>query len=50
VIGGIYSGIFTPNEAAAIEAFVAMLLAIQRRTLSLSALCSSLADSVRPPS
>ena len=46
VIGGIYSGIFTPNEAAAIGAFVAMLLAIQRRTLSLSALRNALADSV----
>ena len=34
VIGGIYSGIFTPNEAAAIGAFGALIITAIRRQLS----------------
>ncbi|HMB72987.1 MAG TPA: TRAP transporter large permease subunit [Gammaproteobacteria bacterium] len=34
VLGGIYGGYFTPTEAGAAGAFVAMLLAIMRRKLS----------------
>ena len=32
-IGGIYLGVFTPSEAAAVGAFLALLFAIYRRTL-----------------
>jgi len=32
-IGGIYLGVFTPSEAAAVGAFLAMLYALYRRTL-----------------
>jgi len=32
-IGGIYLGVFTPSEAAAIGAFLAILYALWRRTL-----------------
>jgi tripartite ATP-independent transporter DctM subunit len=46
VIGGIYSGIFTPNEAAAVGAFFAMLLALLRRKLNLTTMRQALADTV----
>jgi len=34
IIGGIYSGVFTPTEAAAISAFVALLLLLTRRGIA----------------
>ncbi|MBI1218618.1 MAG: TRAP transporter large permease subunit [Rhodobacteraceae bacterium] len=34
VIGGIYSGVFTPSEAAGIGAFTAFLLALAKRSLT----------------
>jgi tripartite ATP-independent transporter DctM subunit len=46
-IGGIYLGFFTPTEAAAVGAFLAMLLAIVRRTLTLKTLADTLLETVR---
>jgi tripartite ATP-independent transporter DctM subunit len=47
VIGGIYGGIFTPTEAAAIGAFGALLFVIWRRRLSWRILTDSLVESAR---
>jgi len=44
VMGGIYLGVFTPSEAAAIGAFGAFLLAVGRRKLSWQGFKSSLTD------
>jgi len=44
VIGGIYLGVFTPSEAAAIGAFGALLFALGRRKLSWQGFKSSLTD------
>lgn len=38
VLGGIYSGVFTPTEAGAVGAFGAFLLAIAKRRMTFSAL------------
>jgi tripartite ATP-independent transporter DctM subunit len=46
-IGGIYVGFFTPTEAAAVGAFLAMLLAAARRTLTLRAMFDTLLETVR---
>lgn len=42
VIGSIYSGLATPTEASGVGAFVAMLLALKERRLSLGALAHAL--------
>ncbi|TSA13059.1 MAG: TRAP transporter large permease [Betaproteobacteria bacterium] len=47
VIGGIYLGVFTPTEAAGIGAFGAFIVALLRRTLTLSILLRVLAETVR---
>jgi tripartite ATP-independent transporter DctM subunit len=47
VMGGIYFGFFTPNEAAGIGAMVLFLMALAKRKLTLSALLHSLTESVR---
>ena len=44
VSGGIYSGIFTVSEAAAVGASTALLLALVRRRLTLGSFVSSLSD------
>lgn len=44
VIGGIYSGIFTPTEAGGIAAFVALVIAVATRQLSWSNFKQSLLD------
>ena len=46
-IGGIYAGVFTPTEAAGVGAFLALLLALFRRKLSLDAISPILLQSVR---
>ena len=45
-IGGIYAGVFSPNEAAAVGAFGAILLGLATRKLSLAALMSAVRVSV----
>jgi tripartite ATP-independent transporter DctM subunit len=47
VLGGIYSGIFTPNEAGAIGAFGALLMAIFTKGQNWSELGQSLLDAAR---
>ena len=47
VMGGIFFGIFTPTEAAALGAFFTMVLAIIRRQLSWDGFLKSLADTTR---
>ncbi len=47
VIGGIYLGVFTETEAAAVGALLTMLHAIWRRTLTRAALMTALLDTVR---
>jgi tripartite ATP-independent transporter DctM subunit len=47
VMGGIYFGFFTPNEAAGIGAMVLFLMALVKRKLTLSTLLSSLIEAVR---
>ena len=44
VMGGLYGGVFTPVEAGAAGAFLALLFAIARRKLSLSTLWEVLID------
>jgi tripartite ATP-independent transporter DctM subunit len=46
-IGGIYVGIFTPSEAAAVGAFLAMLLAAWRGAISLRTFVDALLETVR---
>ena len=46
VMGGIYTGLFTPTEAAGIGAFGGLLFAAWRRPLSLGALAAILTESV----
>src|SRR6266850_855851 len=50
VMGGIYGGVFTAIEGAAIGAFGAMVFAIARRTLNWKTLYASLAESARTTS
>ena len=47
VLGGIYLGIFTPTEAAAIGAAGAMVFAMGRRKLALSSMIDALIDAGR---
>jgi tripartite ATP-independent transporter DctM subunit len=47
VMGGIYFGFFTPNEAAGIGAMVLFFMALVKKKLTLSALLYSLTESVR---
>lgn len=47
VIGGIYMGIFSPTEAGAAGAFVAMLLALALRKLNLSGLGDAALETTR---
>jgi tripartite ATP-independent transporter DctM subunit len=47
VMGGIFFGIFTPTEAAAIGAFLTLLIAVARRQLSWGDFIRSLADTTR---
>jgi C4-dicarboxylate transporter, DctM subunit len=47
VIGGIYSGWFTPTEAGAVGAFAAFVLALIMRRLTLADLRTSLMDSAK---
>lgn len=47
VMGGIYSGIFTVNEAAGIGVFVAFLIALVRRRLTRANIVASLMNSLR---
>lgn len=46
-IGGIYSGFFTPTEAAAVGAFGAVLLALLTRRASISTVAATALDTVR---
>ncbi len=46
-IGGIYAGIFTPSEAAAVGAFLALLLALWRRSLGGGKLSEVLLETVK---
>ena len=47
VMGGIFFGIFTPTEAAAVGAFLTLLIAILRRQLTWQGFVQSLADTTR---
>jgi tripartite ATP-independent transporter DctM subunit len=47
VMGGIYSGIFTVNEAAGIGVFVAFLIALVRRRLTRANIVASLMNTLR---
>ena len=47
VMGGIFWGIFTPTEAAAVGAFLTLLIAIIRRQLSWHGFIRSLADTIQ---
>jgi len=47
VMGGLFFGIFTPTEAAAVGAFLALVIAILRRQLSWEGFVQSLADTTR---
>ena len=50
VLGGIYLGVFTPNEAAGIGAFGSLALAVARRRLGWQGLVDVLSDAVRTTS
>ncbi len=50
ILGGIYSGLFTPNEAAGIGAAGAFLFALGRRTLTWQRLLHIVVDTVRTTS
>jgi C4-dicarboxylate transporter DctM subunit len=47
VIGGIYTGIFSPTEAAGIGAFSALLIALLKRKLARNNFISSLEDTMK---
>ncbi|MDI6798058.1 MAG: TRAP transporter large permease [Desulfatibacillaceae bacterium] len=47
VIGGIFMGIFTPTEAAAVGAMLTILIAVMRRQLSVKGFGKALADTTR---
>jgi tripartite ATP-independent transporter DctM subunit len=47
VVGGIYSGIFTPTEAAGVGAFVTFVLALGRRKLNFRVLQEGLMETLR---
>jgi tripartite ATP-independent transporter DctM subunit len=46
-IGGIYVGVFTPEEAAAVGAFLALVYAAWRRVMTWNALSGTLLDTVK---
>jgi tripartite ATP-independent transporter DctM subunit len=46
-IGGIYAGVFTPSEAAAVGAFLALLLALWRRSLTGGKMSEVLLETVK---
>ncbi|MFN3526054.1 MAG: TRAP transporter large permease [Paracoccus sp. (in: a-proteobacteria)] len=46
VFGGLFAGIFTPTEAGAIGAFISLLIAVLRRSMSLRGLWSSLMETL----
>ena len=48
--GGIYSGVFTPTEAASIGALLTMLVALARRRLTFAILVENLIDTARTTS
>ncbi len=50
VMGGIYGGVFTAIEGAAVGAFGAMIFALARRTLTWNTLYASLVESARTTS
>jgi TRAP-type C4-dicarboxylate transport system permease large subunit len=47
VMGGIFFGIFTPTEAAALGAFFTLVMALIRKQLSWEGFVTSLADTIR---
>jgi C4-dicarboxylate transporter, DctM subunit len=47
VMGGIFFGIFTPTEAAAIGAFITLFIAVSRRQLHWHGFVQSLADTIK---
>jgi len=47
VLGGLYSGVFTPTEAGAVGAFVALVLGLAKRRLTWKKFAASLADTGR---
>lgn len=47
VMGGIFFGVFTPTEAAAIGAFLTILIAVFRRQLTWNAFVNSLSDTTK---
>ncbi len=47
VMGGLFFGIFTPTEAAAVGAFLTLVIAMARRQLSWEGFVKSLADTTR---
>jgi tripartite ATP-independent transporter DctM subunit len=47
VIGGLFLGLFTPTEAAAVGAFATMLIALVRKQLSWKVLMDSLVETTR---
>jgi len=49
-LGGIYGGVFTVNEAAAVGAFLTMLHALWQRKLNLAAMIDALLQTVRTTS
>jgi C4-dicarboxylate transporter DctM subunit len=44
IIGGIYSGVFTPTEAAAVGAFAALVISVGKRKLKMAQLKESLIE------
>ena len=47
VMGGLFTGIFTPNEAGSVGAFGALVIALVRRNLTRSAFMQALADTTK---
>jgi tripartite ATP-independent transporter DctM subunit len=47
ILGGIYWGVFTPTEAAAVGALAALLIALGRRALDAAGLLEALVESAR---
>ncbi len=47
VLGGLYSGVFTPTEAGAVGAFVALVLGLVKRRITWKKIAASLTDTGR---
>ena len=47
ILGGIYSGVFTPTESAAVAVAVALVVGMLQRTITLRRLPSMLGSSAR---